>query len=164
MTFVLASLAFVSLLISPAQTAGGAAHVAGHVIDAESHAPISGARVMLMPAGVNPVAMAPLQAVTNASGEFVFEGLAAARFQIEVEKVGFAPLANPGDTPRALDIAAGQALTGLELALTRAGAIAGRIIDAGGEPLRSITVMALRFAAGGSGPFTARMAQPNDGA
>jgi hypothetical protein len=140
--------------------------VAGRIVDAESHSPIPGARVMLMPTArmFPPGAAGPLQAVTDANGQFVFEAVAPGRYRIDAQKTGFAPLAGAA-APRTLDVAAGQVITSLDLTLTKGGAITGRIVDAGGEPASEITVTALRQTAGPSGQVMARtsgMAQTND--
>jgi hypothetical protein len=75
--------------------------VAGRIVDAESRSPIPGARVMLMPTArmFPPGAAGPLQAVTDANGQFVFEAVAPGRYRIDAQKTGFAPLADPA-SPR----------------------------------------------------------------
>jgi hypothetical protein len=148
------------------QSTSATVSVAGRIVDAESRSPIPGARVMLMPTArmFPPGAAGPLQAVTDADGQFVFEAVAPGRYRIDAQKTGFAPLAG-AEAPRMLDVAAGQVMTRLDLALTKGGAITGRIVDAGGEPVSETTVTALRQTAGPSGQVMARtlgMAQTND--
>jgi hypothetical protein len=148
------------------QSASATVSVAGRIVDAESRSPIPGARVMLMPTApmFPPGAAGPLQAVTDANGQFVFEAVAPGRYRIDAQKTGFAPLAAAA-APRTLDVAAGQVTSRLDLALTKGGAITGRIVDASGEPASDVTVTALRQTAGPSGQVMARtlgMAQTND--
>src|SRR2546425_844649 len=141
--------------------------VSGRVLDAASHNPIAGARVMLFPAEqmFPPGAMGPREAVTDVNGQFVFDAVAPGRYRIDAQKVGFAPLADPSNSS-VVEVTAGQALTGLELSLGKGGAITGRIVDAGGEPLPWIMVSALRQAADApvarGMAITAQMAQTND--
>ena len=66
---------------------------------------------------------------------------------MQVQKIGFAP---PTDTPL-LQVGTGQALAGPDLRLTRGGAISGRVLDARGEPMAEVMVMAVRKPTGGSG-------------
>jgi hypothetical protein len=102
------------------------------------------------------------QAVTDANGQFVFQRLFPGRYQLQVQKPGFAPLTGQFEE-RTMDIAAGQSITGLELALQTGAVIAGRVVEAGGRPL---FVSALRQAAGPDGrtiATTSQMAQ-TDGA
>ena len=124
--------------------------VTGLVIDAESRNPIPEAWVMLTQTAGTPSpprATGPLQAFTDMNGQFVFEAVAPGRYQINAQKTGFAPLVDP----QTLELATGQAMPNLELALKTGGAITGRIVDAGGQPVSEVTVMALRLTAGPSG-------------
>jgi Carboxypeptidase regulatory-like domain len=144
------------------------ARVAGRVVAAGSSAPVAGALVMLLPVGqpFPPGAMAPPQALTDANGEFILERVWAGRFRVQIRKSGFAPSGSVLDG-QTLDIGAGQTMTGLTFTLTRGGVIAGRILDAGGEPAAEIMVHALRQTTGDTGPSsrgasTMQMAQTND--
>src|SRR2546425_8172078 len=141
--------------------------VSGRVVDAESHSPIAGARVVLFPAEqmLPPGATGPQQAMTDVNGQFVCDAVAPGRYRIDAQKIGFAPLADASNSS-VLEVTAGHALTGLELRLKKGGAITGRIVDAGGEPLPWIMVSALRQTAdappGRVMAITAQMAQTND--
>jgi len=141
--------------------------VSGRVVDAQTQSPMAGVRVMLFPAEQMflPGAMGPQQAMTDVNGQFVFDAVAPGRYRIDAQKMGFAPLAGASNSS-VLEVTAGHALTGLELRLKKGGAITGRIVDAGGEPLPWIMVSALRQAAdappGRVMATTAQMAQTND--
>jgi hypothetical protein len=149
MVLTLLAVSVLSLMlpqVSVRQSAASDARIAGQVVDADSHAPVAGARVSLMMSITvegGTFGVGPREAVTDASGQFTFRGVAEGRYRLDVQKPGFAPSADPLD-PQALDVAAGQSITGLQVALKKAGVIAGRIVDAGGEPLAEVSVTALR--------------------
>jgi protocatechuate 3,4-dioxygenase beta subunit len=135
--------------------------IMGRVVDADSNQPIAGARVMLLPAEqvFPPEATSPRETVTDTRGRFVFDAVAPGRYQINAQMFGFAPLADPPT----LDITDAQAFRGVELMLKKGGEIFGRIVDASGAPLPSITVSVLTHAAGTpTRGITAQMAQTND--
>ena len=139
--------------------------VSGRVVDAQTQNPIAGAHVVLLPAAgsVPPEFTGPLQAMTDVNGRFVFDGVVPGRYRMDVQKIGFAPLADPSSAA-VLEVTA-QGIANLELRLKKGGAITGRIVDAAGDPLASITVSALRQT--GNGPtgvmgITTQMAQTND--
>jgi protocatechuate 3,4-dioxygenase beta subunit len=163
LTVVVASLMAPQRL--PGQPGEPDARVAGQVIDALSRAPLPGATVVLTPIGPGlppPVAYMP-QAVTDANGQFVFQRLFSGRYRLQAQKPGFAPLTGRFEE-RTMDIAAGQSITGLELALQTGAVIAGRVVEASGRPLSGLTVSALRQAAGPDGrtiATTSQMAQTN---
>src|SRR5436309_3067449 len=133
-----------SLLIAqpPAMPPGAAnARVTGRVVEAETGAPVSGAFVLLVPVvqSFPAAAMGPPQALTDTNGEFAVERVWAGRYRIEIQKTGFAPLSDITDAPT-LNIEAEQSVTGLAFAMKKGSVIAGRVVDAGGEPLSEITV------------------------
>jgi hypothetical protein len=108
-----------SLIASQAiagQLGASGGQVAGRVIDGISRTTLAGATVILAPTMFPTGAGGPLQSVTNANGEFVFERLVPGRYRLQAQKTGFAPLAGPFEE-RAIDVPAGQSITGLELAL-----------------------------------------------
>ena len=163
LTVIVASLMAAQRL--PGQPGDSDARVAGQVIDALSRSPLPGATVVLTPIGPGlppPVAYTP-QAVTDANGQFVFQRVFSGRYQLQAQKPGFAPLTGLFEQ-RTLDIAAGQSITGLELALQTGAVIAGRVVEASGRPFFGVTVSALRQTAGPDGrtiATTAQMAQTN---
>jgi hypothetical protein len=140
--------------------------VSGRVIDAESRNPIAGAHVELIPER-NMTVTSPrsLEAITDQNGWFVLEGVAPGHYLVNATKAGFAPIVDPAEMP-AVDIIEGRAFTGVEISLTKGGAMNGRIVDARGEPVAGIMVSALRQSVdqstGGIGAFTSQMTQTND--
>ena len=127
-----------------AATVPQTARIAGQVVDDATGKPIAGARVMLMGTGrPGGVAGPPPGAITDDEGRFAFEGLAAGGYNLQVSKAGFAPapknalMANIGVGP-------GETKNDLRLALERGGAIAGRVVDAAGNPLAEVRVIPMR--------------------
>jgi hypothetical protein len=170
MLVLLAMISFSFLVAAQPPLPPGApnARVAGRVVDADTSGPVSGAVVMLVPVAqwFSPVAMAPPQAVTDATGEFAVQRVWAARYHVQIQKTGFAPLSDLTDAA-VLDVNSGQTITGLAFALKKGSVIAGRIVDATGEPRRETTVAALRSPSSGDertpgAGRTSRMAQTDD--
>jgi 5-hydroxyisourate hydrolase-like protein (transthyretin family) len=156
-----------SHLAASAPTAGqpgSAGQVAGRVIDGISGAPVAGVTVTLLPTMFPAVAANALQAVTDENGSFAFQRLTPGRYRLQAQKIGFAALAGPFDE-RTLDVAAGQSIAGLALALRPGATMTGRVLDANGAPAFALTVSALRRAPGPDGrqiATTAQMAQTNE--
>jgi hypothetical protein len=160
-----------SLLVAqlPPMPPGAAnARVTGRVVDAGTSVPVPGAFVTLVPVAqpFPPWAMSTPQALTDDNGEFAVERIWAGRYHIRIQKTGFAPLSDVPDAPM-LDIQAGQSVTGLAFAMKKESVIAGRIVDAGGEPVSEAMVAALRPTPSGDGRSsdvrTMQMSQTNDG-
>ena len=119
----------------------GTASIAGMVTDS-AKVPISGARVILS----SDALADPRAAITAADGAFSFTILPAGAYSLSVSRTGFVQ-GQFGErrSARAATIAlgAGEALTGVEVPLQRAGVIAGQILDEGGRPLAGARVDAL---------------------
>jgi 5-hydroxyisourate hydrolase-like protein (transthyretin family) len=152
-------------LIASQTTAGrpaAGADITGRVIDGISGAPVAEVTVTLLPTMFPAAAVSALEAVTDADGSFAFHRLAPGRYRIQAQKMGFAAFAGPFDE-HTLDVAAGQSIAGLELALRPGGTLTGRIVGANGGPVAGLTVSALRLATGPGGqPVTAQMAQTSE--
>ena len=130
---------------APAAATGG---IEGHVIDATSRAPIAGARVVLgtmrdVPGGVL-VSSHPEEAITDARGGFAFSAIPAGHCQIVVESSGYAWPPDGAEVWRFL-LAPGETVTGVEITLKKAALVAGRLTDAGGQPVTRTIVNALKF-------------------
>jgi hypothetical protein len=86
---------------------------------------------------------------TNNDGGFEFRELPAARYTLTASKTGYLTLQygqrRPLEPGKPIDLAAGQALTGLHFALPRGSVITGRVIDEFGEPVPDATVQAMRY-------------------
>jgi len=135
----------VALSLSQAAPPLAAGRIAGRVMAEGTNTPIAGARIMLMPSGrpAGPMGMPPL-AVTDVNGRFVIEGVAAGEYHVNVQKAGFAPISDPTEPPPTITVAAGQSLDNVDFRLQKGGAITGRVIDANGEPVPEVSIMAMR--------------------
>jgi Carboxypeptidase regulatory-like domain len=125
------------------QPAASSAQVVGRVVDADSKAPIAGARVMLAPVRTprSPVApMTPVSTLTDNRGRFAFADIEAGRFRVTVLRAGY--VFDPINAPT-VDLHPGQP-SSLDIALSRGAVLTGRILDQQGEPLPDVRVSALR--------------------
>jgi carboxypeptidase family protein len=121
----------------------------GQVTEATSGAPISGARVTLtivvdVPSGT--FGRRPRQAITDANGAFAFDGLEPGQYILNVDKTGFASYPDMlGDgLPERLTVDANHKKLELRIELKKGAVIAGRILNAAGEPQADLEVSAFR--------------------
>lgn len=88
-------------------------------------------------------------AQTDSEGRFAFTGLPAGRYTLRANRQGYVALAygmrTPADRSQPIDLADGQALTGLDIVLPRGSVITGRVTDEFGEPVLQAQVQVLRF-------------------
>jgi hypothetical protein len=166
MSLVVLALYLASFMASPPPFAGQLAaapdaQVAGRVVDAIARAPIAGATVMLVPLMPKlPSSPAPRGTITDAQGNFIIHRLMPGRYRIDAQKTGVAR-----STAQTIDVAAGQFVTDVEVALQAGAVIAGRIFDAHGGSVSEVTVEAFRQQTGpdGQAPVTRPdTAQTND--
>lgn len=117
--------------------------VSGRVTAEGGNTPIAGVRIMLMPTSrpTGPMGMPP-QAVTDQDGRYVIDPLAPGTYRVNAEKTGYAPIADIGRSPT-VQVTAGQSLN-FDLHLQRGAVIAGRVLDARGEPLPEARITVLR--------------------
>ena len=136
---VLAARAAFGLQVIPARdaaTAGqGGASIKGHIVDAATKAPLSGARVRL--SGSSP--RGPV--LTDDAGAFVFNGLPAGTYSFFIEQNGYPSTSWPdasrwirrGDAP--IKLAATDNVENVTLAIERGGVVAGKVVSDTGEPI-----------------------------
>ncbi|HPT29080.1 MAG TPA: carboxypeptidase-like regulatory domain-containing protein [Bryobacteraceae bacterium] len=87
----------------------------------------------------------PLQTVTtNAEGRFEFQNVTPGLYFIFTQKSGFIPDRRSTQSSKATVVGPGQAVTGVELKLTPQAIVAGRVLNADGEPVQGAFVAALR--------------------
>jgi protocatechuate 3,4-dioxygenase beta subunit len=89
-------------------------------------------------------------ATSDGSGRFIFENAAAGQYRLiaTYEGGGYVPVEYGQRSPTGqgipFEIAAGQKMTGIQLAMSPTGSISGRVYDRNGEPLGKAQVLALR--------------------
>jgi len=122
--------------------------ITGRVLIRGENVPVGDARVTLMPMRREPPKPGtffdpPPQAVTAADGTFTFDRVAPGQYHLNAQKSELAQ--GPGAAPPSalLTVGPGQSVA-TDVFLDRGGAIAGRILDASGEPIVDAQVMAMR--------------------
>jgi hypothetical protein len=118
------------------------ASIKGLVTAADTGAPVRGAEVRLSSrASYNRLV------TTDGEGLFHLRDLPAGDYRLTVSRTGFTPLVfgqrRPLEVPTAIQLDEGEAFTA-NLALTRGGAIHGRVLDRFGEPIPGTRVQVLR--------------------
>jgi len=86
----------------------------------------------------------PPTATTDDQGRFRFEGVAPGRYRAAAQKAGFA-LPFGGQRPmHEVEVSSAGGAAAVELVLQRGAVIAGRVVDAAGEPVVDARVTAMR--------------------
>ncbi len=102
---------------------------------------------------------------TDAEGLYEFRELPAGRYTVNATKGAYVGVAfgqsTPRDTPKPIDLLAGQVLQRVDISLPRGGVVSGRIIDEFGEPLSNAQVTAVMPQGGRMLP-SGRTATTND--
>ena len=130
--------------LQPARIPSGTASISGRVIDADSERPLEHVLVTLYLTQ----SAAALATLTDASGRYVFEGLAADEYRLTASFDGYATqgYGKPEVHLREehVRVAAGQAARDIDFSLRRGGSISGRITRPDGQPIRDPSVMAMQ--------------------
>ncbi len=135
-----------------AQTSPPAASVSGVVANAVTGAPVLRAHVTLR--GYINNKQQTYGALTNGEGKFTIAPLPPGRYSASVERVGFVERPSSDmDRSRDITLGPGDKREDLQLTLTPTGAISGRVLDPGGEPVQGCNVSA-ESDAGGAGSAT----------
>jgi protocatechuate 3,4-dioxygenase beta subunit len=123
----------------------GTAQIRGKIVSSDTASAVRRATVRL-----NGPEGSARQTTTDGEGRFEFRELPAGRFGLWVEKSGYLSAQygqrRPSGSGRTIVLADGQALDKADLVMTRASAIAGRVLDEFGEPVTDATVTAMRWA------------------
>ena len=134
----------------PAALAGGTAVIRGRVIEASTGKGLSRVQVR---ANINASGPAPSpypwMAMTDADGRYEITGLAANTYTVVATKPNYvrsawgeARVEGPG---KRIPIVDGQVLDKIDLTLTRAGVVTGKIVDEFGDPVTDVFVTAMRY-------------------
>jgi hypothetical protein len=157
-----------SLVQAPAAAQSG--HISGRVSVEGANTPIADAQVtIVLAARTSGTLGPPQQASSDQNGRFQFDDVAPGAYRITVQKTGFAPeMWLPGQPASTLlQVAAGQSVV-VDRHLQKGAVISGRILDANGEPVPDVQMMAMRQVALGRGapsrliPAPGRGQQTND--
>lgn len=131
---------------TPVARPAGTGVIRGRVVAADTGAPIRGALVTIATRGMM------LTIYTDARGRYELRDLAAGSYSVsaapnQYQGQFFSPLPPPSPPiapPPRVAVFDGQISEAGDLALPRAGAIVGRIVDDGGDPISNVQVTALR--------------------
>jgi hypothetical protein len=118
------------------------ASIKGLVTTTDTGAPVRGAEVRLSSRGSYNRLV-----TTGNDGSFRLSDLPAGEYRLTVSRTGFTPLVfgqrRPLEAPTTINLSEGETFTA-NLALTRGGAIHGRVIDEFGDPIAGTRVQVLR--------------------
>ncbi|HUQ89574.1 MAG TPA: carboxypeptidase-like regulatory domain-containing protein [Vicinamibacterales bacterium] len=129
----------------------GTSIIRGQIVAADSGSPIRRAQVRV----ASPDAREGRVATTDQQGRFEFKELPAGRYTMTASKGGFVSLQygqrRPSESGTPIELADGQTMEKVAIALPRGSVIGGRITDEFGEPVANASVSAWRYAyAGGA--------------
>ena len=130
----------------PAPPRVGTAVVKGRVVDGVTGNPVARARVRMMGGSAGPTA----PVLTDVNGGFAFSRLPQGGYTLTVEKSTYLPGRYPDVTRsmrsrmQPLMVSNGQVIEDLAVPLFHGAAIAGRVLDAYGDPVDSAQVRVLR--------------------
>lgn len=125
----------------------GTASITGRIVAADTGQPLRRARVNLHGSGMG--REGARSAITDADGTFTIDALPAGRYNVTASKARYVPAMlgarRPGSPGRPIDLADGQKIENVTLALTNAGVITGHVTDDSGEPVIDVHVQAMRY-------------------
>src|SRR5262245_36740276 len=135
---------FLAALLMAAQASDSAyGRVTGQVIEQGSNSPIANARVNVFSMARQPAnVFRTFETTTDADGKFVLENVPLGEYTVQASKAGYA-MPTSGTRPPVIDVSAGQGSQNIAVMLVRGGAIAGRVVNAAGEPEAEGEVAAL---------------------
>jgi hypothetical protein len=129
----------------PATPPPDGAAIEGRVLDAQSQEPLRRAVVEL---SGRPL-LRPMTTRTDVEGRYRFADLPAGSFVLRVSKPRYVPLEygqrRPFEPGRRVMIDARERLQNVDVLLPRAGVIAGRVLDPGGDPIERLWVQLFRI-------------------
>lgn len=149
-------------LASPtaAQPSSRAGVITLRVVEQGTSAPVADAQVRVVnatPPNGSQLFDPPREALTDTDGRYRFERMAPGRYNISINKTGYASPPPPTPPPFVV-IEADRPTVELLIALPRGAVIAGRVLDVNGQPRADVRVMAMRRVPGSaSGNFVPMM-------
>ena len=137
---------------APTQTARSnttTARIRGTVFAGDTGKPLAGAIVTLVDTRAsNPAQRQGRWIRTDADGRWEAHDVSAGAYTLSASKAGYLKIEygqkRPFERGKILDVRSGQLLEKIDIALPRAGAIAGRVFDEFGDPAATVFVRALR--------------------
>lgn len=122
--------------------------VEGVVVDARTQAPLRKAFIVLW--GGRDGGRGGVAGTTDAAGRFVIDKVPPGRYQVSVQRNGYAMSVSGSGNPSSLTLSRGERVKGIVFKLQPAAAITGRVVDEDGEPLAyaQVTVMRYRYVRG----------------
>ena len=133
----------------PADSRAASGRISGQVVSAETGAPLANATVDLssLPAAASGRALAKT-AIADENGAFEFADLPPGVFSLRASRAGYqfaGPRRSRSTAPfQRVSLAAGRRAH-VAIAMHRAGAITGRVLDEYGEPVADVQIHALRW-------------------
>jgi protocatechuate 3,4-dioxygenase beta subunit len=131
--------------VTPTETARGTAVIRGSVVAADNGSPVRHAQIRVS----GQQGVGARTATTDAQGRFEIRELVAGRYTLNVAKGGFVSLQygqrRPNETGTPIEVAEGQTVDKILVALPRGSVITGRVSDEFGEPVANAVVSAMRY-------------------
>lgn len=123
----------------------GTSKLRGRIVNIDTGAPLRRAQIRATASEIQ----VSRSTMTDADGRYEFNDLPAGRYLVTVSKAGYVTLSHgqrrPNEQGKPIDVAEGQVLEKVDLALPRGSAISGRVLDEFGEPVAGVMVQAMRY-------------------
>ena len=123
----------------------GTSAIRGFVVAADTGAPLRRAQVRASAVETRDTRVT----TTDDQGRFELKELLGGRYTVSASKGGYVPLQygqrRPSEQGTPIDLAEGQSVDKVGIALPRGSVIAGRIVDEYGEPVAGAVVQAMRY-------------------
>jgi protocatechuate 3,4-dioxygenase beta subunit len=127
------------------QTEPGTGIIRGRVVALDTGTPLRRVQLRLMGGNLRN----GRSALSDAQGQFEFKELPAGRYTLMATKGGFVTLQygqrGPTDSGKQIELADGQALPKVDMALPRGAIITGRVVDENGDPIAEVPIAALQY-------------------
>src|SRR5215467_7922726 len=156
-TLLLLAVAVVAIVAHPQSAVAQGGTIAGVVVKSPSGEPAAGAAVKLTdePPSVGPPGHQTQSTTTAADGSFRFDNVEPGEYYVVANAPGYLPTEygqrSPTGTGIAFEVRNGQRVS-VRLTAWPTSGISGRVLDADGDPLGRVQVVALRFIYSGGKP------------